>query len=92
MHPSDWARTHIGETILARSGIEHLMATDTGIVVKIGLYNIAVDVTDDGWVLRLILPMPSSWELSRLSVPAIYVPQTFLMLCEHLAGGSSHTA
>lgn len=64
------------------------MDTDTGVVVGMGQYNISVDVTDDGWKMRLWVVVPvSRILLDEWDVPAIHVPAAFLNLCEELSQG-----
>lgn len=83
MDRSAWARTHIGEIYFRLGGVEQVMDTEWGIVAKIDDFNIAVDVTDDGWKLRLFAVKPMSWTLiEEWDMPAIAVPAGFLGLCQ----------
>lgn len=83
------ARQHIGATIFVLAGVEDLLDTELGVVAKIGNWNIVVEVTDDGWVLRLLAVAPMTWTVvHEWALPAILVPQAFLALSEQV---SSHT-
>jgi hypothetical protein len=87
MPPAAWARTHLGERVLRTVGREwHVMDTDTGVVLGRGSVNVAVDVTDEGWWLRMYAVSPMSRLLvDEWDLPAIHVPAGLLTLLDRLS-------
>lgn len=85
--PAAWARTHLGEHVLRAAGSSwHVVDTDTGIVAGRGSVNVGVDVTDDGWWIRMYAVSPMSRLLvDEWDLPAIHVPEGFLALLERLS-------
>jgi hypothetical protein len=87
MTSAEWARVHLGERVLKRVAPEwHVMDTDTGVVLGHGSVNVAVDVTDEGWWLRLYAVSPMSRLLiDEWDLPAIHVPEGLLSLLERVS-------
>jgi hypothetical protein len=87
MTPAAWARTHLGERVIRAAGAEWVvMDTDTGLVFGKGSVNIAVDVTDEGWWIRMYAVSPMSRLLvDEWDLPAIHVPEGFLALIDRLS-------
>ena len=86
MPPAAWARTHLERALRAAGRDWHVMDTDTGIVVGRESVNVAVDVTDDGWWIRLYAVSPMSRLLvDEWDLPAIHVPEGFVALLERVS-------
>lgn len=85
--PAAWARTHLGENVLKQAAHEwHIIDTNTGIVVGRQSVNVAVDVTEDGWWLRLYaVTVASRLLIDEWQLPAIHVPEGFLSLLERVS-------
>jgi len=82
-----WARTHLGDGVLKAVGREwHVMDTDEGLVFGRGSVNVTVEVTDDGWWIRMYAVSPMSRLLvDEWDLPAIHVPSGFLTLLDKLS-------
>ena len=86
MTRADWARIHVGERRLRLLRGWHVIDTESGIVAGRGTVNIGVDITDEGWWLRLWAVVPAYRHLiGEWQVPAIHVPEGFLALCEQMS-------
>ncbi len=87
MNRSAWARTHLGSSALNLVGRDwHVMDTEDGLVFGKGSVNITLDVTDDGWWIRMYAVTPMSRLLvNEWDLPAIHVPEGFLLLLDRLS-------
>lgn len=62
------------------------MDTEDGLVFGKGSVNITLDVTDDGWWIRMYAVTPMSRLLvNEWDLPAIHVPEGFLLLLDRLS-------
>lgn len=86
MSPAEWATAHLGEWAIRQAVDWHMMETDSGIVFGRDAVNVAVDVTAEGWWLRLYLVSPAGrWLLDEWQVPAIHVCGAFLTLLDRVS-------